>query len=81
MGVAVVTRGNPTSPKVMKTIRRRGVRFTSFYEEEKRALEEVVHWLQTGVPQNSSEDKLQNNGFQDVRKSQRTITENAHYQV
>ena len=55
-GVAgvVVTRGNPTSPKVVKTIRQRGARFTSSYKEEKRALEEAVHWLQTDVPQNSS---------------------------
>ena len=50
----MVTRGNPTSPKVVKTIRRRGARFTCSYEKEKRALEEAVHWLQTGVPQNSS---------------------------
>ena len=50
----VVTRGNPTSPRVVKTIRRRGASFTCSYEEEKRALEEAVHWLQTGVPQNSS---------------------------
>ena len=45
----VVTRGNPTSPKVVKTIRRRGARFTCSYDEENRALEEAVHWLQTGV--------------------------------
>ena len=45
---------NPTSPRLVKTIRRRGARFTCSYEEEKRALEEAVHWLQTGVPQNSS---------------------------
>ena len=50
----VVTRGNPTSPRVVKTIRRRGAHLTCSYEEEKRALEEAVHWLQTGVPQNSS---------------------------
>ena len=50
----MVTRGNPTSPRVVKTIRRRGARFTCSYEEEKRALEEAVHWLQTDVPQNYS---------------------------
>ena len=50
----MVTRGNPNSPRVVKTIRRRGARFTCSYEEEKWALEEAVHWLQTGVPQNSS---------------------------
>ena len=50
----VVTRGNPTSPRVVNTIRQRGARFTCFYEEEKRALEEAVHWLQTDVSQNSS---------------------------
>ena len=43
-----------TFPRVVKTIRRRGARFTCFYEEEKRALEKAVHWLQMGVPQNSS---------------------------
>ena len=47
----VVTRRYPTSPRVVKTIRQRGARFTCSYEEEKRALEETV---QTGVPQNSS---------------------------
>ena len=50
----MVTRGSPISPRVVKTIRRRGARFTCSYEEEKRALEEKVHWLQTGVSQNSS---------------------------
>ena len=50
----VVTRGNSTLPKVVKTIRRKGARFTYSYEEEKRTLEEAIHWLQTGVPQNSS---------------------------
>ena len=49
----VVTRGNPTSPEVLKTIRKRGVYFTCSCEEEKRTLEEAIHWLQTGVPQNS----------------------------
>ena len=49
----VVTRG-PNSPKVVKTIRRRGAHFTCSCEEEKRALEEAIHWLKTGVPQNSS---------------------------
>ena len=52
--VVVVTRRNPTSPMVVKTIQRRSARFTCSYEEEKRALEEAVNWLQTGVPQNSS---------------------------
>ena len=28
--------------------------FIYYYEEEKKALEEAVHWLQTGVPQNFS---------------------------
>ena len=42
----VVTRGNPILPEVVKTIRRRSARFfTCFYEEEKRVLDEVVHWL------------------------------------
>ena len=50
----VVTREYPTSLKVVKTIRRRGARFTCSYEEEKRALEEAVPWLQTGVSQTSS---------------------------
>ena len=50
----VFTRGNPTFSKVVKTIRRRGARFTCSYEEEKRALEEAVPWLQTGVSQTSS---------------------------
>ena len=50
----VVTRGNLTSRKVVKTIRQRGAPFSCSYEEEKRALEEAVHWLQTDVPQNSS---------------------------
>ena len=36
------------------TILGRGARFTCSYEKEKRALEVVVHWLQTGVGQNSS---------------------------
>ena len=35
----VVTRGNPTSSKVVKTIRWRGARFTCSYDEEKRALQ------------------------------------------
>ena len=34
----------------MKT---RGTRFTGSYEEKKSAMEEAVHLLQTGVPQNS----------------------------
>ena len=50
----VVTRGNPTSPKVVKTIRQRDACFTCSYEDENRALEEAVHWLQTRVPQNFS---------------------------
>ena len=45
----VVTRGNPTSPRVVKTIRRRGARFTCFYEEEKSVLEGTVDWLQTSL--------------------------------
>ena len=40
----VVNRRNPTSLKDVKTIRRRG-RFSCSYEEEKRTLEEAVHWL------------------------------------
>ena len=48
-GGCAVTRGIPNF-----AIRQRGVRFTCSYEEEKRALEEAIHWLQTGVPQNSS---------------------------
>ena len=50
----LVTRVNPTSPKVVKKLRRRGARFTCSYEKENWALEEAVHWLQTGVQQNSS---------------------------
>ena len=50
----VVTRRIPSSHKVVKTLRQRGARLTCSYEEEKRALEEAVHWLQTGVAQNSS---------------------------
>ena len=42
----VITRVYPTSLKIVKTIRRRGACFTCSYEEEKRALEELVHWLQ-----------------------------------
>ena len=53
-GGVVITWGYPILPKIVKTIRRRGARFTCSYEEEKRALEEAVHWLQTGVQQNSS---------------------------
>ena len=41
----VVNRRNPTSLKVVKTIRLRGARFICAYEQEKRTLEEVVHWL------------------------------------
>ena len=44
----VVTRVNPTSPGVVKTIRRRGARFTCSYEKGRRALEEAVRWLQEG---------------------------------
>ena len=50
---AVVTRRNPSSPEVVNTLRRRGARFTCSYEEENMTLEEAVHWLQTGVLQNS----------------------------
>ena len=49
----VATRVNPTSSEVVK-IWWTGTCFTCSYEEEKRALEKAVHWLQTGVPQNSS---------------------------
>ena len=52
----VATKANPNSLKIVKTIRRRGFCFTFSYEEENRTLEEVVHWLQTGMPQKSSVD-------------------------
>ena len=38
----VVTRGNPTSPDIVKTKRWRGAHFTCCYEEEKKVLEEAV---------------------------------------
>ena len=50
----MVTSENPISPKVAMTLQRRGARYTCSCEDEKRALEEMVHWLQTGVSQNSS---------------------------
>ena len=46
--------GKPNFTWSCKTIQRRCARFTCFYEEEKRTLEEVVHLVQTGVPQTFS---------------------------
>ena len=53
-GIVVTKGSNPTSHKDVKTTWRRGAHFTCSYEEEKRTLEEAVHWLQTGVPENYS---------------------------
>ena len=50
----MITRGNLTSPKVVKTIRQRCTLLICSYNEKKRALEEAVHWLQTGVLRKSS---------------------------
>ena len=45
---------SPGETQLREDHTRRGARFTCSYYEEKRALEEAVHWLQTDVPQNSS---------------------------
>ena len=50
----VVPRGSPTLPEFVNTIRRKCAYFTCSYEEDKRALEKAVHWLETGMPQNYS---------------------------
>ena len=50
----VVTRGNLNFTWGCEDHSTGGARFTCPYEEEKKALEEAVHWLQTSVPHSSS---------------------------
>ena len=47
---AVITTGNPRHPTVSETLTKRGAIYTSSYEEEVRAMETAVGWLEESRP-------------------------------